>query len=301
MADERNILSQPPLTTPIIDQGGNPSKAWAVWFRDIYNRVAYKGGNAIDDNLDLIDGTIDTMEESIAQILKNVIDIAGNAEDIAGNAEDIEINAQNTLYLESRAFGQARPQPYQESGVSYGVGDFVVYPESDPQHYYQCEEIIADPAGIFDPSKWAEKSLRNSIDLDAYLQLTPIKVAHLAFTGRSTNGPATIEYQFNIATLNRTAVGVYEGTLTQNTFYGVDVLDTANPFTDYSLTPNLTTEAFHVDIEITGTGSFTISVFEWVQGAGNKIELVPYDPITAGDLIFVTALADASGGELPPP
>lgn len=47
MAD--NLVSQPPLTIPITDGNGILSKAWAIWFRDLYRRTGYKGGNAIDD------------------------------------------------------------------------------------------------------------------------------------------------------------------------------------------------------------------------------------------------------------
>ena len=43
----KNIVSQPPLNVSVIDNNGLLSKAWAIWFRDIYNRVAYKGGNTI--------------------------------------------------------------------------------------------------------------------------------------------------------------------------------------------------------------------------------------------------------------
>jgi hypothetical protein len=49
-----NIVSKPPLMIPMFDRSGMLNKAWSIWFRDIYNRVAYKGGNAIDDNLDAI-------------------------------------------------------------------------------------------------------------------------------------------------------------------------------------------------------------------------------------------------------
>lgn len=90
MTDELNIVSQPPLTTPIIDTEGNPSRAWAIWFRDIYNRVAYKGGNAIDENADLIDGTIETLDEAIEQIILNAFNIQQNAEDIDTNTQNLD-------------------------------------------------------------------------------------------------------------------------------------------------------------------------------------------------------------------
>lgn len=327
-SDPKNIVSQPPLTTPLLDATGRASRAWAIWFRDLYTRTAYKGGNAIDNNLE-------TLEEVIEQVLINVENIAKNREDIDQNAQDIEANvqaiavnaaaiaqnaqdiaansaaiaqnivdiaanAQNILNLEHRAFGQARPAAYQESGASYSQGDYVVNPSSDPQRYYVAQVDIADPAGPFNPDNWIEKSLRNSVDVELYLELTPVKAVHFAFEGRNTNGPATMPYSFNVATLERTGVGVYEGTVSQQTFYGVDIFDTANPFISYSFTNTITTEAFHVDFTATGSGGFTIEVYEWVQGAGSKIELVPYDPVQAGDLVFCTVLSDLGNGQLPP-
>lgn len=334
-SDPKNIVSQPPLTTPLLDQTGRASRAWAIWFRDLYVRTSYKGGNAIDNNLETLDDVIAQVLQNIEDIAvnkeaieKNAEDIAQNAADIAANTEaiiqntlaiaenaddiavnaaaiaqnivDIAANAQNILNLEHRAFGDVRPPAYQESGVSYVTGDEVVYPASNPQRYYIAQVDAPDPAGPFNPANWIEKSLRNSVDVELYLNLTPVKAVHFAFEGRSTNGAATMPYSFNVATLNRTAVGVYEGTVSQDTFYGVNVFDKANPFVSYSFTNTIITEAFHIDFTATGSGGFTIEVFEWVQGAGNKIELVPYDPIQAGDLVFCTVLTDLGNGQLPP-
>ena len=74
MADQKNIVSQPPFGAPAIDAQGKMSKPWAVWFRDIYNRVAFKGGNAIDET--------DTNLEEVALVVNQ-------------NVEDIEANADN--------------------------------------------------------------------------------------------------------------------------------------------------------------------------------------------------------------
>lgn len=340
--DPKNIVSQPPLTTPLLDQTGRASRAWAIWFRDLYVRTAYKGGNAIDNNLETLDQVIEQVLKNVediaanaeaieenrqaieknaediaenaaniaantAAIIQNTLAIAENTDDIADNAAaiaqniiDIAANAQNILNLEHRAFGQARPAAYQESGASYSQGDYVVNPASDPQRYYVAQVDIADPAGPFNPDNWIEKSLRNSVDVELYLELTPVKAVHFAFEGRNTNGPATMPYSFNVATLERTGVGVYEGTVIQQTFYGVGIFDTANPFISYSFTNTITTEAFHVDFTATRSGGFTIEVYEWVQGAGSKIELVPYDPVQAGDLVFCTVLSDLGNGQLPP-
>lgn len=77
-----NIVSQPPLQIPIADANGNLSRAWSSWFRDVYRRVAYKGGNAIDENKASAD-------QSIADI---GVDISGiNADLLITNASVAEI------------------------------------------------------------------------------------------------------------------------------------------------------------------------------------------------------------------
>jgi methyl-accepting chemotaxis protein len=199
--DPKNLVSQPPLTTPLLDQTGRASRAWAIWFRDLYVRTSYKGGNSIDNNLETLDDVIAQVLQNIEDIAankeaieKNAEDIAQNAADIAANTEaiiqnalaiaqnagdiadntaaiaqniiDIAANAQNILNLEHRAFGDVRPPIYQASGVSYSIGDYVVDPSGDPQRYFKAKVAIADPAGPFNSSHWTEKSIRNSVTPD---------------------------------------------------------------------------------------------------------------------------------------
>ena len=311
--DDQNIVGAPPLTAPIADATGQLSKSWSIWFRDLYRRTAYKGGNAIDDNKNEIDNTIididSTLTEVIEQVLININNIEVNDENIAANllaieqnAEDIATNSDEITNQEYRTIGQDRPAPYQEAGVSYVYEDAVVYPENPPQKYYQAKENIPANAGPFDPSKWNEKSIFSNISRELFLQVGVVKSVYFQFTGRSTNGPATVFNDFNLASLDRTAVGVYEGVATQSTFFGIDVFSTANPFLQYDFSPVAATEAFHIDFTASPTsGEFTINVYQWIQGAGNKIDLVPYDPIELDDKVFVSVFADISGGILPPP
>lgn len=72
-----NLVSQPPLTIPITNGNGILSKAWAIWFRDIYRRTGYKGGNAIDDlilEFRNIESKIPTDLSSQVQFLQKQID-----------------------------------------------------------------------------------------------------------------------------------------------------------------------------------------------------------------------------------
>ena len=86
--DPKNQVPAPPLTAPLVDNTGNINRSWAIFFRELYNRTSYKGGNAIDNN-------ITTLEDLISQVELNVQAISENAEKISTNAQNIETNGQN--------------------------------------------------------------------------------------------------------------------------------------------------------------------------------------------------------------
>lgn len=108
----KNLVSQPPLTTPIVDKGGVLSRAWAIWFRDIYNRTSYKGGNAIDANIDTLDDLVNQVNLNINSIQTNAENIKLNAEAIQQNSERIDQNeldiAENAAAIVQNALGIAQ-------------------------------------------------------------------------------------------------------------------------------------------------------------------------------------------------
>ena len=115
MAD--NLVSQPPLTTAMVDELGRPSRAWSIFFRDLYRRTAYKGGNAIDDNEILIDDTIETLAEAVAQILVNSAAISANQTAIQTNVDAIQTNADNLQAHEDLE------EAHDSNGVIVGFND----------------------------------------------------------------------------------------------------------------------------------------------------------------------------------
>lgn len=166
MAD--NLVSQPPLNVPMVNPDGTPSKVWAIWFRDMYRRTSYKGGNAIDDNKDEIDdvaegvdGVIDTLEEVIIVVIDH-------EERIDVLEVETDTNKQDILNLEYRVFGANRPAAYDEES-GYSAETYIVNPSGDPQSYYRAVNDIVAPAGPFNPTLWKKVSL---IENDAYIELT---------------------------------------------------------------------------------------------------------------------------------
>lgn len=93
--DPKNQVPAPPLTTALIDSSGNVSRAWAIFFRELYNRTSYKGGNAIDNNITTLEELIDQVELNISAIQSNAEAIQVNSDNIQTNAENIQTNADN--------------------------------------------------------------------------------------------------------------------------------------------------------------------------------------------------------------
>lgn len=48
--NDLNNIAKPPLQNAVIGQDGKISRPWAIWFRDIYQRIGYQGagGNPLD-------------------------------------------------------------------------------------------------------------------------------------------------------------------------------------------------------------------------------------------------------------
>lgn len=90
MATSVNNVAQPPLVSPIVDSEGKLNRAWASWFRDLYRRVAYKGGNSIDDNT-----------ESIGNIDDELLGVGATIELIIEAVNDNEITMNSHIAAES--------------------------------------------------------------------------------------------------------------------------------------------------------------------------------------------------------
>ena len=216
-----NLISRPPLTVPVNDEAGKLSKAWAIWFRDIYARIGYKDGTILDDTNQVIDETIDTLEEVIAQVNINILDIEDNSQAIEVNRENIGDSDQGQGDINHRMYGDTQPTAYQSSGVSYAIGDGVYYPETagSGQEYYSAREAVADPAGVFDPSKWQSKNVKDSMGLSESILSLPTKAFHVEFAGRATDGVATLAHSSNIASITRAGAGIYNGIISQQNLY----------------------------------------------------------------------------------
>ncbi|ABV74293.1 hypothetical protein BA3_0008 [Thalassomonas phage BA3] len=269
MAERKNIVSRPPLQTPMLNPNGTPSRAWAVWFRDMFDRTSNKNGNSIDDNEEAIDGTLDTLDEVIVvvldheeRIIVNEADIEQNKQDIQTNKDDIATNKQNILDLEYRVFGSNSPAAYDEE-AAYSAGNYIVNPSGDPQSYYRAINDISAPAGVFNPSLWKKVSL---IDNDAYIELTRAQ-AKAAFVAAGYGGIG-VDASNAIGTINSTF----------QTIEGFDIDLIATPL---DVTYDKSNHGLKLDRQ--GVWEFSIKVtltFDEVN-AGRQIQLRAYNDTTS--------------------
>lgn len=103
--DPKNQVPAPPLTAPLVDNVGNVNRSWAIFFRELYNRTSYKGGNAIDNNITTIEELISQVELNVQAISENAEAIEVNSAAIATNSADIVQNAlgiaQNAVNIQA--------------------------------------------------------------------------------------------------------------------------------------------------------------------------------------------------------
>ena len=122
----------------------------------------------------------------------------------------------------------------------------------------------------------------------------------VTFEGRSTNGPVTTSIEYNLASGERIAAGVYEFTLDSKTYQGNDLLDRAQYAASWNIAASATSEAYMVKMEITSvaTGVFQVSIFAVIQVLGTTIEYAPYDPLSS-DTINIMGMYTPVGATNP--
>lgn len=109
------------------------------------------------------DDLTDKVNQNILDIGVNATNISTNTTNIGVNTTNIGVNTQDILNLEFRALGFSRPDGYDSVSTSYAKGDRVVNPSTNLQRYYEALEDIPAPAGIFNLTKWQERSLVASL------------------------------------------------------------------------------------------------------------------------------------------
>jgi len=132
----------------------------------------------------------------------------------------------------------------------------------------------------------AQEEARDDL-FDRMLELSWMKACVVRFEGRNTNGSVTMAKGYNIASGTRTAVGVYEFTLAQGTFAGLDISDNMFPSIDFD-TAGLT-HTYTAVMHIVSTTVFEVYIFN----AG-----VAYDPVSPEEVYYAGLLN--IDGALPP-
>jgi len=123
----------------------------------------------------------------------------------------------------------------------------------------------------------------------------------VAFPGRNTNGVVIPSLEYNIASVTRSAVGVYDIVLIDaQDSDGDDLLDRTQHSVSYDIADSAASQHYTVNYSLTSAaaGTFTLSVFSVEQGAGNKLVYVAYDPLNT-DVVNVMGMYTPSSAVLP--
>lgn len=150
-----NIVSKPPLQAPVVDANNLMTRAWASWFRDLYVRTSFKGGNAIDNNKDEVDeellGINSTLNETIVQTNENTQGVASNKQNLEAHVQEEVAHESNGKIVgfddtaNETKFGIVKRMAViadaEESSVEITTPDIATAPVAYDQAYIQT---IAD-------------------------------------------------------------------------------------------------------------------------------------------------------------
>jgi hypothetical protein len=143
-----------------------------------------------------------------------------------------------------------------------------------------------------------EKNAEQDDKLTTLGAVTAIKGALLSFEGNGVNNPS-IQTSFNVdATASRISVGLYEFSLVQVTFEGIDVLTNSTRTLTWAIQPTVTSAAFNVVYTTAAPGKLRIQVSTVTLGAGSQLVLTPYD-LKSGDRVDASMLFTVPGATLP--
>ena len=118
--------------------------------------------------------------------------------------------------------------------------------------------------------------------------------------GNGAADPTLSVPSYNIASVTRLSVGVYEYALVQTQMFGVPIENRTFPNSPgFVIQSSVVSDAYIVSFVPGATGLFQIHVKALILGQGNKFEAVPYD-IVAGDAISTSASLYLGDGKLPP-
>ena len=278
--ESKNIVSDPPLASAPIGMDGKFTRPWARWFQTLYQRTSYKGGNAIDETITAVNQNNTVTGINSEDIITNANNIQTNVTNIAENFNLIGINtlaiganttniATNTADIATNAAGIAT----NASNISTNAAD-----------------IATNAADIAD------------LQIER-VRFGLIKAIMIEFEGINTVAAVTPGFSYNVDTFERISTGVYEGSVLQSTFFGVNIFTQSVPVFAHSIAASANTDFFEIEFTDLGSGDFRIEVYEitvGAGGAGSDLVRTLYDPDTTGDSVSMTLMADLSAGELPP-
>ena len=127
-----------------------------------------------------------------------------------------------------------------------------------------------------------------------------LKGVTLNIEGDGVNDPI-LTNDYNVVSVVRQSTGLYRVQVKQTTFYGVNIFDRGIPNLQLVITSDIATDMHTANFLVSGgaANEFDIEVLSIEQGAGNRLDILPFD-IETGDFIYMSLEVNAGDGDLPP-
>lgn len=158
----------------------------------------------------------------------------------------------------------------------------------------ELEQLGIDSAALFARLDQVEADV-DSVTTFATTQ-TWLKMYHIDFIGRNTDGAVTSSSNYNIASATRVAAGRYDITFTANSFLSTAIQST-KAIVELLIEPTATSSVFTVE---TRWNALTLELYVWQHTvSGTNIVRTAYDPVAAGDQIRLVGLMPRPSAGVP--
>lgn len=218
-------------------------------------------------------GWPDEMVEDYIQILSDLVVFAN---EINQNTQDIQEAAaeiQNTNSDVAGARGLFAKNKAAINSLSKAITDLV--------------ESVTGPS----TAKLRSGLSKSIFDYRAWM---PVKGCQFVIEGQGASNPL-LTNAYNITSITRTGVGVYLATVTQETFFTRNVLNSCVFAETHKIAS--TANSYDVEISVTGATTFEARVYKSVV-SGVAVQRSAYD-LVAGDVVHVNGLFSINN-TLPP-
>lgn len=219
-------------------------------------------------------GWDDVMTEEWLNLIRNFVQLADSVDEV----QQVDIGTVDQEIAD--VFGQVAKVRGRFSALEQAIK--------------QIEQLInAYTSSAYGKAKAQINTLRRDTQT-----FSPIKAMTALIKGGGASNP-TLTDSYNITSITRTGIGVYQITLTQPTIYGTNIDTFSLPFVHWIIAPAATAQ-YHVELVNTSPNTYNLNVYSVTVGVSPALTRTAYD-LQLTDTVDCMLLLNLGGGRLPPP